>query len=115
MKTKVRKKAEVEEIQKEREKEREERRVQNEAWHKFWEKDNPVNEKKLKKGGFKRPKGFNFDNESLNVEPQEGEGFVKREYKKEDYRKKSSRDYKPSSKNSDRNKGDSNRGKRGSR
>lgn len=111
MKTKVRKKAEVDEIQKEREKQREERRVENEAWHKFWEKENPVNEKKLKKGGFKRPKSFNFDNESLNVEPVEGEGFVKKEYKKEDYRKKSSKDYK-NSKTSDK---DNSRGKRGSR
>lgn len=64
MKIKVRKKKEIEEIQNEREKKRQERFEKEDAWIKHWEKDpSAPNMKKLKKGGFKRPRIFKFDDE----------------------------------------------------
>lgn len=71
MKTKVRKKKDVEEMYEERDKRRQEKFEQDNSWHKFWEKESPVNHKKLRKGGFKRPKSFSFDNEDLEKEELE--------------------------------------------
>lgn len=71
MKTKVRKKKDVEEMYAERDQRRQEKLEERESWHRFWEKDSPVNHKKLKKGGFKRPKSFSFDNEDLVKEELE--------------------------------------------
>ena len=74
--------------------EREERRQlkneERESWHRFWEKESPVNHKKLKKGGFKRPKSFNFDNEDLERQELEN-SKIENEPRKNNKREKGDR------------------------
>jgi ferredoxin len=57
---KVRRKEEVEEIQKEREEAYQEKQANNDSWVKHWEKDSEGNPKK-KLGGGKRPREFRTD------------------------------------------------------
>ncbi|MGK0367774.1 MAG: hypothetical protein ACI9QD_000913 [Thermoproteota archaeon] len=68
MKVKVRKKAEIQEILEERQEKRDAKNVNQDQWHKHWEKEETVNAKKLKKGGFKRPRVFSFDAEAMDEE-----------------------------------------------
>lgn len=61
MKTKVRKKEDVDKIQQEREQKREEKKEKQDSWQKHWEKED--GQRPSKKGGSRRPKTFKYEEE----------------------------------------------------